>query len=303
MSEFSFFASALNEAITSSNMSMEYIVKRLKRRGLPISQASLSHWRSGRTAPKRKKSLAIIEGLEEILQLPHGSLSELLAKDGTKVKNRGINTPNNDYINTDALVEKMDAVTAWNEEVSREVMEERTIVSEDFLHCEHHILFLVRQHDQSTTPQLHLTIFGDSGEFSDKTFDLLSDVEGVTNVTYETQADDNTEIHIFRLHLPIDDTSTLHRVAYKQYQSQPPGKPFTESNRRLFAWQSKLYAGTLEFKGEVPDVIEWVTESVDKGSPDYSITSSITRRVQPVGKVASVVLANPPYGQGYWQWR
>ena len=79
--------------------------------------------------------------------------------------------------------------------------------------------------------------------------------------------------------------------------------PFTESNRRLFAWQTKLYAATLEFKGEPPDVIEWVTESVNKGTSDYSVTSSITRHIQPASNIASVVIANPPYGQGYWQWR
>lgn len=303
MSEFSHFASTLNEAITSSNLSVEHIVRTLKKRGFTISQSSLSHWRSGYSLPKRKNSLATITTLEEILQLPRGTLSELLEKDKENLNDCAINAPNNDYIDTGALVDKMDAATVWDDEVSREVMLERTIISEDFLHCEHHILFLVRPHAHSTDPQLHLTIFGDPGEFSNKTVDLLTEIEGITDVTYETKVDDDTEIHIFRLHLPTDDTAPLRRVAYKQYQSQPPGKPFTESNRRLFAWRSKLYAGTLEFKGEVPNVIEWVTESVDKGTQDYSITSSITRRVQPVDKVASIVISNPSYGRGYWQWR
>ncbi|MBR6459273.1 MAG: hypothetical protein IKS49_03815 [Actinomycetaceae bacterium] len=301
MSEFSYFASALNDAITSSNLSMEYIVRTLKKQGLPVSQGTLSHWRSGLARPTRKTT---VKRLEEILQLPRGTLSELLEKDkGQRPNSFTSNLPDNDYSNTEALHEKIKKATEWDEEVSREVMIERTIISEDFLRCEHDILFLLRPYARTIEPQMHVRVFGFPGEFSNKTFGLLEGVEGTSRITKDIQINDDTEIHTFHLHLPEDNPSELYRIAYKQYQTLPPEQPFTESNRRLFAWQTKLYAGTLEFKGETPDVIEWVTESVSKSANDDSATSSITRHIEPVGNIASIVISNPPYGQGYWQWR
>ncbi|MFC4002847.1 transcriptional regulator [Prauserella oleivorans] len=73
------FSVALRAAIRARGLGLERIQYRLKRRGVPVSLATLSHWQSGRCRPERPGSLAALRYLEEVLEVPDGALLRLLA--------------------------------------------------------------------------------------------------------------------------------------------------------------------------------------------------------------------------------
>ncbi|TDB93071.1 hypothetical protein [Actinomadura sp. 7K534] len=69
------FAGALRQAIQASGLTLERIRHRLCRRGLTVSVATLSYWQRGRSRPRSRD---VVVALEEILQVPPGTLTELL---------------------------------------------------------------------------------------------------------------------------------------------------------------------------------------------------------------------------------
>lgn len=69
------FAGALRQAIQASGLTLERIRHRLGQRGLTVSVATLSYWQRGRSRPR---SRAVVTSLEEILQVPAGTLTNLL---------------------------------------------------------------------------------------------------------------------------------------------------------------------------------------------------------------------------------
>lgn len=69
------FAGALRQAVQASGLTLERIRHRLGRRGLTVSVATLSYWQRGRSRPR---SRTVVAALEEILQVPQGTLTELL---------------------------------------------------------------------------------------------------------------------------------------------------------------------------------------------------------------------------------
>ncbi|MEV4674596.1 MULTISPECIES: helix-turn-helix domain-containing protein [Actinomadura] len=69
------FAGALRQAVQASGLTLERIRHRLGRRGLTVSVATLSYWQRGRSRPR---SRTVVVALEEILQVPPGTLTELL---------------------------------------------------------------------------------------------------------------------------------------------------------------------------------------------------------------------------------
>ncbi|MEV0071923.1 MULTISPECIES: hypothetical protein [unclassified Amycolatopsis] len=72
------FASALRAAITASGLSLDRIQARLRARGAAVSVTALSYWQSGKRQPERSGSLSAVRLLEEILDVPAGSLLGLL---------------------------------------------------------------------------------------------------------------------------------------------------------------------------------------------------------------------------------
>jgi transcriptional regulator with XRE-family HTH domain len=69
------FAGALRQAIQASGLTLERIRHRLCRRGLTVSVATLSYWQRGRSRPRSRE---VVVALEEILQVPPGTLTEPL---------------------------------------------------------------------------------------------------------------------------------------------------------------------------------------------------------------------------------
>lgn len=72
------FEVALRTAIRASRLSLERIQHRLRTRGTPVSITALSYWQSGRRRPERPDSLLALQQLEDVLDVPDGSLAALL---------------------------------------------------------------------------------------------------------------------------------------------------------------------------------------------------------------------------------
>ncbi len=68
------FPAVLTKAIADRRMTLQGLSDRLARRGIKLSVATLSYWRSGRRHPERTASLEALDALEEILALPTGHL-------------------------------------------------------------------------------------------------------------------------------------------------------------------------------------------------------------------------------------
>ncbi|MEU9022197.1 hypothetical protein [Actinomadura sp. NPDC048394] len=66
------FAEAFRQAVQASGLTLERLRHRLGRRGLPVSVATLSHWQRGRSRPRSRAAVAI---LEEVLEVPPGTLT------------------------------------------------------------------------------------------------------------------------------------------------------------------------------------------------------------------------------------
>jgi len=69
------FADVLRAAIQARGLGLERIRERLLVQGVSVSMATLSYWQSGRSRPERRDSLAAVALLEEVLELPVGTLS------------------------------------------------------------------------------------------------------------------------------------------------------------------------------------------------------------------------------------
>ncbi|MGH3738786.1 MAG: helix-turn-helix domain-containing protein [Micromonosporaceae bacterium] len=72
------FSVALHLAIEAKGWSLERIQRTLLGRGIGVSLSTLSYWRRGRSRPERPDSLRAVTVLEEMLDLPQGSLATLL---------------------------------------------------------------------------------------------------------------------------------------------------------------------------------------------------------------------------------
>lgn len=68
------FAEALDEAISVRGVTLTHLRRRLADLATPVSLATLSYWRSGRSEPERRSSIDAVQTLEEVLGVSGGSL-------------------------------------------------------------------------------------------------------------------------------------------------------------------------------------------------------------------------------------
>ncbi|WP_405494193.1 hypothetical protein [Streptomyces sp. NBC_00096] len=73
------FHLALRAALTARGLPLHRVQHRLAARGIKLGVTSLSYWQQGARRPRRPESLKAVRALEQILELPGGTLLRLLA--------------------------------------------------------------------------------------------------------------------------------------------------------------------------------------------------------------------------------
>lgn len=84
------FADALRTAMDARGLGLDRITEHLAQRGVSVSAATLSYWRSGRSQPGRRSSLAALPHLEDVLGLPSGSLTATLPSTRERTPRRAV---------------------------------------------------------------------------------------------------------------------------------------------------------------------------------------------------------------------
>lgn len=74
------FSGVFASALRARGVSLSWLRRRLVDRANPVSMATLSYWRSGLRAPEGAASLAAVEDIERLLDLPRGALLDLLTE-------------------------------------------------------------------------------------------------------------------------------------------------------------------------------------------------------------------------------
>jgi len=82
------FSEVLSRAVQARGLSLDRIRARLEAAGVPVSNATLSYWQSGRSLPTRARSLRTLVELEAILQLEPGTLIELIRTADGRTRHR-----------------------------------------------------------------------------------------------------------------------------------------------------------------------------------------------------------------------
>ncbi|MBR6459799.1 MAG: helix-turn-helix transcriptional regulator [Actinomycetaceae bacterium] len=296
------FASRLNEAFINAPWSLDRIVEMLAEQDLHISQATLSHWRTGRSVPKRHNSLRIVAALEEILGLTPQSLISLL-RSYTEIHADNLapsseTKPHHIDSSFNILFEDSDREMDWSNEIQRELLEGETIISSDFLTQTHTVVILARV-PQKANPCLHVRIGLDETDVIPETgYVELFDIKGAT--IGERKLYNNGRTTVTRLDLPDSCyPGQLHRISYTySYQSTIP---FTEGLLQIFAWPLRFYVNRVEFEGKVPKHIEWVEETI-REEDHKTYTSIATRPVVPIGNTIQICIENPASSRGQFRW-
>jgi hypothetical protein len=85
------FANAFGQAIARRGVTLGWLHQRLRSLGTPVSLATLSYWRSGRSQPEHATSLDALRTLDDLLHLPPGHLRSQLSpsrRPGPRRQNR-----------------------------------------------------------------------------------------------------------------------------------------------------------------------------------------------------------------------
>lgn len=132
------FDEALNAAISVRGLGIERLCARLRDQGAPVSTATLSYWRSGRSRPGRHASLAALSQLERILDVPAGALSALVGP--ARRRGRGHGSPGPAIAAWWPRPNQVAALTStdsfdWDERLARISQHDRIVIGAD--HGEH----------------------------------------------------------------------------------------------------------------------------------------------------------------------
>ncbi|MEV8532990.1 hypothetical protein [Streptomyces sp. NPDC051211] len=102
------FHLALRAALAARGLPLHRVQHRLAARGIKLGVTSLSYWQQGARRPRRPESLKAVRALEQILELPGGSLARLLGpEDGTAEPVRPAARPYRALIGVGAAVEEL----------------------------------------------------------------------------------------------------------------------------------------------------------------------------------------------------
>lgn len=125
------FADTLRRAIEQRGLSLERIQAHLDDRGVAVSVATLSYWKTGRSQPGRRTSLATVEHLETVLRIDPGGLTGSLAT--TRGRARRTPLPEIDSLweepSSGAILNRLD--TRWDADLDRVMLHDRLLLGKD----------------------------------------------------------------------------------------------------------------------------------------------------------------------------
>ncbi|MBR5951165.1 MAG: hypothetical protein IKZ87_07010 [Actinomycetaceae bacterium] len=300
------FASVLNQAITSSGLSLTDIVNELDKQDLTLSAASLSYWKTGKSLPTRKSSLPILSAIEAMCSLPAGTLIKAARADSQANNNRQIlssashtRVPDNVRSQVPKEAEDTEKDVNWEQEAEREILIDSHHISADFRGMRSEIMILSRI---VTPTRSHLHVSSYLSEAEEKFSDTETGIRYLEGASVgEIIRHENNQTLTLRLDLPETcKVGDLHRVFYLPAPFTHPS-PCKQSPNRYLAWPLRMYTCNLVFEGEVPENIEWVTEGTQEraGSRIKQVT---TQRVYPSGNTVQISLENVKGIVGYFRW-
>lgn len=310
------FALELDEAILRYGLSLRDIADRLAAAGTPCTAANLSYWRNGRSFPRRRNSLAVVDELERVLELPTGHLRAALERDigpqpDSEAKPVAVRSESPTTLrraslvhNTDTEVSTnfagVDGMVHWEHEVVREVMEEDITISADFRTVDMKMMLVVRPVVEDST--LHMTGLWDEGHPpADGDIGLYN----VLGARIGKTVSDTTPAGVVRvttLHMPEDiKPGEPHHVCFeRRFWSDEPRK---YAIKRAFSWPYRFYVCRVTFEGEVPEGIEWSlssTRGVHGGGVERTILS---RPLHPYGHTVMATMEHVSNAVGAIRWR
>ncbi|MET9960786.1 hypothetical protein ABZ128_17345 [Streptomyces sp. NPDC006326] len=104
------FHLALRAALTARGLPLHRVQHRLAARGIKVGVTSLSYWQQGARRPRRPESLRAVRALEQILELPTGTLLRLLTAPAAGAGPEAVRPPSRSYralISVGAAVEEL----------------------------------------------------------------------------------------------------------------------------------------------------------------------------------------------------
>lgn len=113
------FQAALTTAIAAHGSSLGELSEALRELGTPVSTSALSTWQTGASRPERRASLEALSNLEQILDLPEGTLRKTLPARrprGRRTQHNGHHADNSELWqqadSVDRLLAKLNATAA-----------------------------------------------------------------------------------------------------------------------------------------------------------------------------------------------
>ncbi|MEU9374688.1 hypothetical protein AB0D94_13080 [Streptomyces sp. NPDC048255] len=101
------FHLALRAALAARGLPLHRIQHRLAARGIKVGVTSLSYWQQGARRPRHKESLRAVRALEQILELPDGTLLRLLGPGSPSEPARPAARSYRTLVSAGAAVERM----------------------------------------------------------------------------------------------------------------------------------------------------------------------------------------------------
>lgn len=300
------FAVELSTAIVASGLSLTQIATELNNRGLSVTPAALSYWKTGRSLPRRVSSKPIIRELEDILALPERALAHAIAEDLNVSEGAAAAeafTSSHDEPSTlghedSRQFEHLAAQINWENEVHREVFEETLTVSADFRTFVLDTVCLVRI-PQTPNPTFHVGCFWEPDNPLTPEGLGIHHLEGAVLTGVDRTTEHEAEMACLEVPPELARPGALHRIAYTHHIVTD--KPQTQSIQRLFLWPLRFYTCRVVFEGQVPPAIRWQMITIENDERTKRLLTAITD-VSPTGNAVQIALEHVASSLGKFVW-
>ncbi|WP_124040050.1 hypothetical protein [Neoactinobaculum massilliense] len=284
------FATVFRSAVAASGMTLSQIVDAMADEGVKVTQATLSYWQSGRSAPRRQSSLDSIDVLEQVLGTTPGTLSRVLAEDRGAQKSMMYHSSHmlgNSSLEEFGIDPRTEPVTV--------VLRDDSIIAEDARTSSAITDKTVRiMADDATT--MHIIDTWDKGDEAMSVRDVRFARLG------EAVLGGDGSLRMTPLEMPSSlKRGDLYRVEYSCGFSHP--KRVVDTLRRWFAQPVVFYSSSVHFLGIQPAVIQAVEVRVREMRT--SGRRSISEQPKPVELVdgyAQYTVLDPSVAAFYFRW-